>query len=186
MPSPGKPSALLVLGLGNVLCGDDGLGVAAVELLRRQYRIPEGVRVLDGGTLGLSLLSYIDASADLILVDAVLGPGPAGSFVRLQGGEVAPAVRTRLSCHQIGVADLLDALSMLDAEPRSLALLGLVPETLELGLGRSETVQAQVPVLVGKIVEEARRLGHEFLPRPRAVAVAAPDRLSRAVRALGL
>jgi hydrogenase maturation protease len=186
MASPGTPSALLVLGLGNVLCSDDGLGVAAVEILRRRYRMPKDARVLDGGTLGLSLLSYIDASEDVILVDAVLGPGPAGSLVRLEGDEVAPAVRTRLSCHQIGVADLLDALSMLGAEPRSLVLLGLIPETLTLGLGRSRAVQASVPALVDKIVEEARRLGHEFLPRPRAVAPATPDHQTRAVQALGL
>jgi hydrogenase maturation protease len=159
-----SPASLLVLGLGNVLCSDDGLGVAAIELLGRRYRIPERVRALDGGTLGLALLSHIRSSDDLILLDAVRGAGPPGTFIRLEGDEVVPAVRTRLSCHQVGVGDLLDALHMLDAYPLRLVLLGLVPKTLELGLCRSPPVEEQLPMLVEKTVEEARRLGHQLLP----------------------
>ncbi len=163
MAAPSSAS-LLVLGLGNVLCADDGLGVAAIERLERQYRIPEGVRVLDGGTLGLALLSHIRASDDVILVDAIQGSDPPGTFIRLEADEVAPAVRNRLSCHQVGVADLLDALDMLGAYPRRLVLLGLVPQTFELNFGCSPPVDERLPALVEKIVEEAYRLGYEILP----------------------
>jgi hydrogenase maturation protease len=156
---------LLVLGLGNVLCGDDGLGVAAVQELERRYEIPEGVRVLDGGTLGLSLLSWFDAAQDVILVDAIQADGPVGSFVRLEGAEVAPAVRSRLSVHQIGVADLLDALRLTDRTPRTMILLGLVPGTLELGLERTAQVEAALPLLVDETVTEVRRLGFELRRR---------------------
>ncbi len=180
-----SPRSLLVLGLGNVLCSDDGLGVAAIEQLCRHYRIPERVRVLDGGTLGLSLLSHIRASDDVILVDAVNGASPPGTFIRLEGDEVGPAVRTRLSPHQIGVADLLDALHLLDAKPRSLLLLGLVPETLELGLDRSPPVEGQIPTLVKRIVGEARSLGHELLPNGD-VGPSRAEGPNPAIRALGL
>ncbi|HEY7441077.1 MAG TPA: hydrogenase maturation protease, partial [Vicinamibacterales bacterium] len=93
---------LVVLGLGNVLLEDDGIGAAAVALLLERYEVPPGVRVLDGGTLGLSLLPYIDAADALILVDAIRAEGSPGSLVRLDGTEVAPAVATRLSPHQVG------------------------------------------------------------------------------------
>jgi hydrogenase maturation protease len=185
MKKSGSTEPLLVLGLGNVLCGDDGLGVAAIGLLSRQFRIPERVRVLDGGTLGLSLLSHIRASEDVILVDAICGAGPPGTFIRIEGDEVGPAVRTRLSCHQIGVADLLSVLDILDAYPRRLILLGLIPETLKLGLGCSPPVKSQLPELVGKIVEEAGRLGYELVPSPRDKADSS-ENTSRAARALGL
>ncbi|MGZ8255244.1 MAG: hydrogenase maturation protease, partial [Burkholderiaceae bacterium] len=99
---------LLVLGLGNVLLADDGVGSAAVAELHDRYEPCAGARVLDGGTLGLSLLPYLDAADIVILVDAIRADAPPGSFVRLDGDEVAPAVATRLSPHQIGVADLLD------------------------------------------------------------------------------
>lgn len=158
---------LLVLGLGNVLCGDDGLGVAVVEELLRRYEPGPGLRILDGGTLGLALLAHIRDCEDLILVDAIRAEGPVGSFVRLSGEEVAPAARERLSVHQIGVADLLDGLRLLDAYPRRLVLLGLVPETLELGLDPSPAVTAQLPFLTEQVVREVRSLGYRLIPRAR-------------------
>jgi hydrogenase maturation protease len=156
---------LLVLGLGNLLCGDDGLGPVAVDMLTRAFEIPTGVCVLDGGTLGLALLPYIEDAEHVLLVDAVRSDQLPGSFVRLEGDDVAPAVRNRLSVHQIGVADLLDGARWLCRYPARLTLLGLVPETLELGLRRSAVVQAGLPALIDRIVIEARALGYEFQPK---------------------
>ncbi len=150
-----------------MLCGDDGLGVAAVSFLRRLYEWPEDVRILDGGTLGLSLMSHIQGTDDVIMVDAISGEGPPGSLVRVEGDQVAPAVRSRLTVHQIGVADLLDGLRLLDAFPRRLVLLGLVPESIELCLGCSESVARNLPQLVAKIVDEAGRMGYQLTPRQR-------------------
>lgn len=157
-------SSLLVLGLGNVLCTDDGLGVAAVETLVRTYRLPAGVRALDGGTLGLSLLHCFESDEDAILVDAVSADRPPGTLVRLTGHDVAPAVRERLSPHQVGVADLLDALELIGTQPRGLVLLGLVPASLELHVGLSPVVAARMPELVAAVAEEIRRAGHPIEP----------------------
>lgn len=180
----GSGASLLILGLGNVLCGDDGLGVAAVERLARDYELPDGVAAVDGGTLGLALLSHASGADDLILVDAVATGEPAGTPVRLDGDEVAPAVRERLSVHQVGVADLLDSLRLLDAYPRRLTLLGLVPETLELRLGLSPAVERGLLDLIARVADEARRLGY---PLTRANGHANVSRgEGRAARALGL
>ena len=158
----GEAIPLLVLGLGNVLCGDDGVGTAAVTLLNRRYEIPDGVQVLDGGTLGLSLLPYIEDAQQVILIDAVRSDDPAGSFVRLEGDAVAPAVANRLSPHQIGVADLLEGARLRARYPRRVVLHGLVPETLELRLGRSPAVERSLPQLVERVAAEAARLGYAF------------------------
>jgi hydrogenase maturation protease len=152
MTSLDRPTELLVLGLGNLLCGDDGIGPAAISLLAQRYDTPDGVMVIDGGTLGLALLPYIEDAQQVLLIDAVRADLPPGSFVRLQGEEVAPAVAERLSVHQVGVADLLDAARWRGTYPPRLTLLGLVPDTLEM----------QLPVLVDRIVEEASRLGYCF------------------------
>jgi len=162
MPSQ---TPLLVLGLGNTICSDDGLGIAAIERLRRDYEAPEGARVLDGGTLGLALLPELEIAEQAILVDAVRDDLPAGSFVRLEGEEVAPAVAARLSPHQIGVADLLEAAHWVERYPRTVVLLGLVPASIELGLERSAAVEAGLSRLVDAVVEEAARLGFEFRSR---------------------
>lgn len=170
---------LLVLGLGNVLCGDDGLGAVAVHLLERRYRAPEGALVLDGGTLGLSLLPQLEQAREAILVDAIRADGVPGSFVRLEGEDVAPAVAARLSVHQVGVLDLLEAARWRGRYPSRLVLVGLVPESLELGLGRTPAVEAALPGLVERIVAEAADLGHAFLPRTADEAAAfGPDLLA--------
>ncbi len=153
---------LLVLGLGNVLCGDDGLGAVAVHLLQRSYRVPEGAVVLDGGTLGLSLLPYLEEAREAILVDAIRDDGPPGTLVRLEGDDVAPALASRLSVHQVGVADLLDGARWRERYPSRLILLGIVPETLELGFARSPAVEAALPELIDRIVTEALCLGYGF------------------------
>lgn len=136
-----------------------------MEEIHSRYTIPGNAQVLDGGTLGLALLSYFEKNGDVVLVDAIAADQDAGSFVRLEGEEVAPAVRHRLSVHQIGVADLLDSLRLIDAFPRRIVLLGLVPQTLALGLERSEPVERRMPYLHERIVEEVQRLGYELEPR---------------------
>lgn len=158
----------LVLGLGNVLCGDDGAGVAAVTRLQRQFAEPPGVAFADGGTLGLTLLSLLRGVRRLILVDAIDTGGAPGTLVRLNGDEVGPAVRTRLSPHQVGVADLLEAMRLLDELPEEIVLLGLVPASTALGLGCSAPVRAALPELVAAVVEELRRMGHPLETRTGA------------------
>ena len=181
---PGDRS-LLILGLGNVICGDDGAGVVAVERLRRSHVLPDGVRALDGGTLGLSLLGEFHQGQDVILVDAVRVDASPGTPVRLDGDAVAGAVRERLSVHQIGVADLLDALRLTGAVPRRLVLLGLVPRTFELGLARSPEVEAGLDGLVEEVAEEARRMGYA-VRRRRADEEVPAGAGDAAARALGL
>lgn len=156
---------LLILGLGNPLCGDDGAGVAAVARLRERYTPPAGVAVLDGGTLGLSLLPYLRQARTVILVNAIAADAPAGTLVRLQGDDVAPAAAHRLSPHQVGVADLLDGARLLGGYPETIVLVGVVPAQIELSIERSPVVEARIDNLVRATVEEAARMGHVFTDR---------------------
>jgi hydrogenase maturation protease len=176
----------LVLGLGNVLCGDDGLGVAAVARLCERFEIAPEVQVADGGTLGLSLLGLFDGVEDALLVDAILADAASGSLVRLEGADVAPAARERLSVHQVGVADLLDALELLGGAPPRLSLLGLVPERIELGMERSRPVERALPELVDAVAREIRERGHALAPRRPGGASLQTPVARDAARALGL
>jgi hydrogenase maturation protease len=179
MPDDDRSVPLLVLGLGNVLCGDDGTGAVAVHLLQRRYRAPDGALVLDGGTLGLSLLPTLEQARDAILVDAIRAEGAPGTLVRLEGDDVAPAVAARLSVHQVGVLDLLEAARWRGRYPPRLVLLGLVPESLELGVARTAAVEAALPGLVERVVVEAAALGHVFAPRTAdETAAVGPDDLA--------
>jgi hydrogenase maturation protease len=156
---------VLVLGLGNVLLGDDGIGAAAVARVERDYLIPRGVRLLEGGTLGLSLLDEIAQTEHLILVDAVATGAPPGTLVRLDGAEVMDAVRERLSVHQVGVADLLNAARLIGRYPHSVVLLGLVPAAITLAVARTRVVEAAIGDLVSAITLEVQTLGYELVPQ---------------------
>ncbi len=153
---------LLVLGLGNVLLGDDGLGAAAVSRLRDRYAWPGDVRVLDGGTLGLALLPWVEQADAVILVDAVRTDDAPGTLVRLDGDDVGPAVATRLSPHQVGVADLLDGARWRGCYPGRVILLGLVPASMDLAVGLSPAVAPALDTLVRGVVAEAGTLGFMF------------------------
>lgn len=157
---------VLVLGLGNVLLGDDGLGAAAVARIERAYRVPPGVRLADGGTLGLSLLGLVADASHVILVDAVRSDGPPGTLIRLDGADVMDAVRDRLSPHQVGVADLLDAARLIDSYPNEVTLLGLVPDAIDLAVVRSSAVEAGLDALVSAIVREVQSLGFKMVREP--------------------
>lgn len=161
-----KSVPLLILGLGNLICGDDGLGVTAVHRLCDAYDAPEGVRILDGGTLGLSLLPYLEEAERAILVDAIRDDAAPGSFVRLTGDDVAPAVAVRLSVHQVGVVDLLDGARWLGKTPDPLVLLGLVPSSVELSVALSPPVERNLPELVRRVADEAAALGFPLRLRP--------------------
>lgn len=156
---------LIVLGLGNVLCGDDGVGVEVIWRLRRDFELPPEVRLLDGGTLGLALMSEIAGAPAVLLVDAIRDEGEPGTLVRLDGDEVAPAARHRLSVHQIGVTDLLDGLRLIDAYPESMTLLGVVPAGIDLGIGFSPAVEAALPQLVAAVAAEIAARGFVVSPR---------------------
>ncbi len=163
-----KSIGILVLGLGNVLLGDDGLGAAAIARIERDYHIPPGVRLEDGGTLGLSLLGLIADSDRVILVDAVRTDEPPGTSVRLDGSDVMDAVRDRLSAHQVGVADLLDAARLIDGYPSAVTLFGLVPDVIDLAVVRSNAVDSRLDELVSAIVGEVQSLGYNMVREPEA------------------
>ena len=159
---------LCVVGLGNVLCRDDGLGVAAVKRLLDGYRLGPGVLVLDGGTLGMSLMSHLADVPKVLLVDAVELDEPPGTLVDLDGEHVALAAAQRLSVHQVGVVDLLDGLRLIGRYPASIGLLGMVPETTQLGVDLSPSVEAGMSRLVRAVADRIQALGFEAeaLPLP--------------------
>lgn len=164
-----KTIGVLVLGLGNVLLGDDGLGAAALARVERDYCVPPGVRLEDGGTLGLSLLGLLTDSERVILVDAVRADDPPGTLVRLDGADVMDAVRDRLSPHQVGVADLLNAARLVESYPATVTLLGLVPDAIGLAVVRSSAVDNGLDGLVAAIVREVQSLGYTMVRQPEAV-----------------
>ena len=135
-----SPPDILVLGIGNLIMTDDGVGVRTIHLLQERYYFPDNVDVIDGGTLGLDLLTYLDGIQRLIIVDAVETGGPPGTLVRLTGEEIKVAFRTMLSPHQAGLQDLLLVAGLQGFAPVEMILLGVQPEEIVMGTELTPTV----------------------------------------------
>jgi hydrogenase maturation protease len=150
---------LLVIGVGNVLLRDEGVGVrVAHELDRRAadgaVEVPPGTRVVDGGTLGLDLLPLIDDARGLLLVDAVdLGQSP-GSVAVIRGDDLQGVLAGHVSPHQVGVGDLLAVARLMGTLPDAVALVGIQPGEIAIGLELTDVVQAAVPEALRTVLAE--------------------------------
>ncbi|MFA7383031.1 MAG: HyaD/HybD family hydrogenase maturation endopeptidase [Desulfurivibrionaceae bacterium] len=152
---------ILVLGVGNVLLADEGAGVRVVEQLQRRYLFPPQVELIDGGTMGLDLLGYLDDKTHLFIVDAIISPKPPGSVVIEKLLDPPAYFRQKISPHQIGLSELLAVASMQDCLPPDITLFGIVPLDLATGLEMSPEVSRAVEQVVLSVVEELALLGVE-------------------------
>jgi len=149
----------LILGVGNLLLSDEGVGLHVIRRLQERYTLPESVQVLDGGTLGLDLLYYLEGVENLLLVDAVETGKESGTLLRLEGEEVPAFLSIKMSPHQIGVPDMLFAAKLKDLYPERIVLWGVQPENLDIGLDLSPVVAAQVETLVDNVISELENWG---------------------------
>ena len=137
---------ILVLGIGNLLCADDGFGVRAVEALDQRWQFPANVSVLDGGTQGFGLLTKVLAARRVIVFDAIdFGQAP-GTLTVLEDAEVKRFWEAnKLSLHQTGFHEVLYVAELIGVFPAELVLIGVQPADIgQAGCGLSEVVQARV------------------------------------------
>jgi len=149
----------LVLGLGNILLSDEGVGVHVIRLLRERYQFPQEVEILDGGTLALDLLPYVEDADRLLIVDAVQMDAPPGTVARLVGEEVPAVLNLKYSPHQMGLSDLLAAAHLMGWYPTELVLWGIQPASMDVGLELSPAVADQVETVVQNVLAELQRWG---------------------------
>lgn len=137
----------LVLGLGNPIRSDDGVGIAALRCLEEDPRVPGAVDLVEGGTKGLELVSYISGMSRLLVLDAVEVGAVAGTIVCLRSKELC-SLPGNGNVHDLALADILNALRLLGQEPQETVLLGIQPETTELGTALSKSVESALPLLL--------------------------------------
>lgn len=164
---------ILVLGIGNLLLSDEGVGVRVIERLgagtmadaigaARATAVdgsaPVEVALVDGGTLGLDLLPLIDGARALVLVDAVNLRAAPGTVTVVRGGDIHAALGAHLSPHQVGVSDLVAVARLTGQLPDELALVAVQPGSIEVGLELTGPVRAAVDTATRLVVDEIARL----------------------------
>jgi hydrogenase maturation protease len=158
---------ILVLGVGNLLLSDEGVGVRGLEEFEQRFEVPSAVELLDGGTSGMELLGYLQGRDALIILDAVTCGKQPGSIVRMEGDQVPALFRRKISPHQLGLSDLLAAARLTDSLPKTVVLLGVEPKELGTGLRLSPEVARALEDLALLVALELEDLGVE-VPLKRA------------------
>lgn len=156
--------SVLVLGIGNLVMGDDAVGVLVAQRLQQEYRFADNVEIMDGGTLGLDLLPKLENITNLIMIDAVETGKKPGTYVRLCGDELPVALQTKVSPHQMGLKDLLAVSGLMGHTPKEMVLIGVQPGSIEMEIGLTAEVQAQLDVMVSGVLSELAAWGIAAAP----------------------
>ena len=160
---PGGQSSrcpVLVLGMGNILLEDEGLGIHALKLLEQQYVVPAEVEFLDGGTSGMALIDLLSGRKQLLVLDAVQTGEPPGTLVKMNDKDVPVYFGLRITPHQLGLSDVLATMKLTDEQPDHVTVLGLVPKSLEMSLDLSDCISEKMHQLVTAVVDELASLGY--------------------------
>lgn len=151
---------VVVLGIGNVLNSDDGLGPYVARTVQASFDLDGDVEVLDAGTPGMDLLSLLHGAEAAVFVDAVRDAGAPGDVRRYDRENLLQAsTRAAMSPHEPGLREALLSLQFRGGGPSDVCLWGAIPENLELGTELSGPVRGAVPRLVEGVLAELRRLG---------------------------
>ena len=158
---------VLILGIGNILWGDEGFGVRAAEAFHAAYETPHGVEVMDGGTQGLYLVQYVEAAEDLLVFDAIDYGLPPGTLHVVHGDDVPKFTGAKkMSLHQTGFQEVLSAADLLGRSPRRLALVGCQPLDLEAwGGALTDPVRAAIAPALAAAVAILDDWGVRLTPR---------------------
>ncbi len=151
-----KSGSILVMGVGNYLMGDEGVGVRVIEEMARRP-LPEYLDLLDGGTGGFLLLDRFQAYGTVVFVDATMDGAPPGTL-KIMRPRFASDFPTALSVHDLGLKDMIEAVYLLDHKPDlyllTISIGGIDPMSVDL----SKAVAAAVPRAAGRLLELGRVL----------------------------
>jgi hydrogenase maturation protease len=160
------PESILVAGLGNVLMGDDGAGPWVIRLIEAGFEFPKSVTVLDLGTPGLNITSFVSGYDLIIFIDTVHGSGPPGTVLTFGREDLLNATpQARIGPHDPGVHEALWSLELAGSGPADVALVGVIPEQCEMGASLSTAVRDALPSLVGAVLERLRAAGLKWTAR---------------------
>ncbi len=155
---------ITVLGVGNILLTDEGLGVHIINELAAEYKDMSHVQFIDGGTMGMELLGYMRDTEYLLLVDAISGGEEPGTIYEFQHSETEEYFTEHISVHEVGMQDILRIHALLEEPLKDAVVIGAEPFSLEIGLEVSPAVKERFPEIKARIIKQIRKwqeeLGH--------------------------
>jgi len=156
---------VLVLGIGNILLHDEGIGVQAIWEMQKR-RAPDDVEFLDGGTAGADLLDCISDRRKVIVVDAVDCDVVPGTILRLKPEDLVVAENQSVSLHDVGLAETLAMAKQLNCQPKEVVIIGVKPKDISCGVGLSDEITEVMPRIIEAVLAEI--INPELIPSARS------------------
>jgi hydrogenase maturation protease len=144
---------ILILGIGNILLCDEGIGPHVIDKLK-EIKLPDYAELLDGGTGGADLLDFICDRQKLIVVDAVQDDIEPACIVRLTAGDLTADSKQNISLHEFGLLETLTMAKQLACDPKEVIIIGVKPKDVTAGVGISDEISSVVPKIMELIVNE--------------------------------
>jgi len=144
---------VLILGIGNILLRDEGLGVRTVESMTKMD-LPDNIELIDGGTAGAGLIDIIADRKKIIIIDCMNAKTSPGTISRLTIDDLADNSEDMLSLHEFGLLEALKIAEQLNCSPEEVIVFGIQPESITPGLELSEKIKAAIPVVIEMISDE--------------------------------
>src|SRR3990167_9711690 len=150
---------ILILGIGNILLKDEGVGVKVIERLKRDYKFPSNIELIDGGTAGFGLIDLLEGAEHLIIVDAVQGNDEPGSIYRFKFEDMPSSISKKFSPHQIGILETLILIKMLGKIPDTTIIAIQPKDCSNWGTELTPEIEDKIPNIVNLVSNEWRNLG---------------------------
>ena len=150
MRTPGPSSSILILGIGNYLMGDEGLGVHFIHTLEKE-KLPQGIDLLDGGTAGFQLMEYLERYPVVVMIDATLDQHSVGT-IRMIEPKFSQDFPKAMGTHEIGLKDLVESLSLMGKLPKIYLFVMSVADIAHLHVGLSPEVAQRMQELKEKVL----------------------------------
>ena len=164
-------SPITVLGVGNILLSDEGLGVKAVHYLKKWYKFEPQINLLDGGTLGLDLINFLLGTEKLIIIDAINGKGIAGTlYVFDREEEIRKFFKRKVSPHEGGIQEVLAWFELMGKPIKEIVIIGAQPYTIETGLELSPVIQKVFHKIIEKVLFYLNKWNVKAIKREKPIS----------------
>jgi hydrogenase maturation protease len=147
---------ITILGIGNTLFTDEGVGIHLLPILEEKFKNDEDIEIIEGLTDGMKLLGLVEDAENLIIIDAINAGKDPGTIISLKGDEIPAYFGVKMSIHQMGFQEVLLAAKLRERYPKRIAMFGLQPASLELGLELTETISEKLQELAATVINQVK------------------------------
>lgn len=152
MEKTNKTPRITILGIGNTLFSDEGVGIHLLPILEDKFQNDADIEIIEGLTDGMKLLGPVEDAENLIIIDAINAGKEGGTIIALKGDDIPAYFGIKMSIHQMGFQEVLLAAKMRERYPKQIVMFGMQPTSLELGVELTEINRAKLPELAKAVI----------------------------------